>query len=506
MEQRPAIADIRPSAILTYFAIGVVAVAVCDIPDYLGSLFLIARTAVGLGLVACVFLPVNKALPLLLILAIVGKDIVVPGDVHESQVFNTASVWQLKFGPLNPSWIMFALVAIQAIKVRVLILTLPVKVALVWFLTVPLVAGIAYGDFVYSHSAREFIIDLKFGMMLLASLITFQSALRRDPGWARDAMALLIGVLSARFAADLLYFMTDYGPQMSGVNRISLDSSKGSVVFLAYFGVFLVIAQRRYVIGALIGVVSVLLVITFGTRMLWVTFITGSVVLMLLMARTWRVVAVLAVTLTLTTSGGWLLYRVKPETARVMYLRSSTITEGRNPSGFAVGVESNVVSRIDPIRYGELINVVYTGVERISILWGNGYGSYYRDKAVSFPTDLKNSFPEYSRFSGMYYRAHTYLVHVLFKHGLVGLILITSLWVVPVARMLGIVRRRELLGPGQPQLFHGGMLCLLAFCVTAMFWLYWSGKGLFINGLVLAMCTEFVRRWKWADRQGKTEP
>jgi len=42
--------------------------------------------------------------------------------------------------------------------------------------------------------------------------------------------------------------------------------------------------------------------------------------------------------------------------------------------------------------------------------------------------------------------------------------------------------------------------------VTAMFWLYWSGKGLFINGLVLAMCTEFVRRWKWADRQGKTEP
>lgn len=500
MQQQSPIADIRPSAIATYFGIGVVAVVVCDIPDYLGSLYLVARTIVGLALLASVFLPVRKALPVLLVLAIVGKDIVVPGDVHESQVFNTASVWQMRFGPLNPSWIMFALVAIQALKVRVLIFTLPVKLALAWFITVPLITGITYGDFAYSHSANEFIIDLKFGMMLLASLIMFQSALRREPSWARDAMALLVGVLLARFAADLLYFMTDYGPQMSGVNRISLDSTKGSVVFLAYFGVFLVIARRQYILGAIIGIASVLLVITFGTRMLWVTFIIGAVVLMLLMARTWRAVAVLAVTIALTTSGGWLLYRVKPDTARVMYLRSATITEGRNPSGFAVGVESNLVSRIDPIRYGELINVLYTGGQRISILWGNGYGSYYRDKAVTFPTDLKNSFPEYSRFSGMYYRAHTYLVHVLFKHGLLGLILITSLWVLPLIRVLRIVRKRELFAPPQPRLFNGCMLCLLAFCVTAMFWLYWSGKGLFINGLVLALCMEFVRRWRIGER------
>lgn len=522
----PASADISERSILRFFLLGLVLVAIADVPNHWGMVFYCAQGVLGLLLLTAFFLPAPKALLLLFLLAVTGQDIV--SSAKFSDGFATASIWQMRIGSMNPSWIIFGCLILQMLKTAPLTIPADVKKAILWFATVPVAAGILYGGFVTENAGIEVLIDLKFPLMLLMSMILFLTILKRDPDYLPHLLAAFIGVFLARHAADLVYFIFNWGPAIAeGVSRVSEDSGKGGVVFLIFFG--LVVSWRstflrrgsssvaltpdgrgwninpvrqdslsslirRLFLGPVIAAPAVLLLAAYGTRLLWITFAAGAIVLLSIL-KSRRSAFVLLILIATGCGGLWALSFINPDSAQIVLVRFRTITEGRafdDPD--AVGVDYNIVSRIDPVRYAETLNILESARERLSYFWGSGYGGYYEDKVAYFPHNLQSAFAQYSFDTGKFYRAHDYFMHIFLKFGLFGLLIITKLWFAPGLALFRIFRSADLFRKGQPLLLHGTMLCVVSFLATAMLQLYWSGKGLFINGMVIASCMEFVRR------------
>ena len=487
------IANVSGRDILRFFIYGLALVFISGVPNNWGVLFILARGILALLLFASFVMPIRPAVLLLFMLAIAGQDIVSFGDLTE---YSTASIWQMRFGPINPSWIIFGCLFWQLLKIwKIKVVPPLVKRAILWFATVPIVTGLFYGGFFSDHAGLEVVQDIRFAVMLIASVILFLSIFKRDPRYLSIVLAAFAGVLLARHLMDLIYLIANVGPAITaGVSRGSTDSAKGGVVFLLFFGVILTWSQRRLLLGIAVAIPSALLLLAYGTRNLWVTVMLGTVVLLLLLDLR-RSVLFLSITIVMTIGGGWALFMANPESAEIIYLRAKTITQGRPLERFQVQVEYNLISRIDPARYAQFFNVLDSLGRRYAYLWGTGYGGYYEDSVVYFPIDLTSTFIQHSLDSGRFYKTHSFSSLILLKHGFIGLLIISALWLVPGYALFKIFRKRKRFAADQPRMLHGTMLCITAFLPTAMLQTYWSGKGLFINGMIIASCMEFARHY-----------
>lgn len=490
--------------VVQFFAYGLVLAIISDVPITWGVYFYLARLALAGLLLSTIFMPLRHGLLLLLILSIVGQDIVSSGILIADDDFGyaTASIWQLKWGFINPSWIIFTCLFVQLLRIGKLTNPPLLKRAIFWFATVPVFTGIIYG-ILYGGFSRSFITytgieavtDIKFSVMLIASTILFLSIFKKSPSFLIQALAAFVGVLLARHLLDLFYVVMNIGPAIAeGVTRGSEDSAKGAVAFLALWGIIMIWRQKRLLLGMAVTIPSVLLIVAYGTRNLWITFVLGFVVLLLILGIR-RSFSVILIAATLTFASIWTLSKVNPDTLYVVGLRFVDIGQGRPIDKFAMLVEDNIISRVDQVRYAEIINVMDSIRKRYAYLWGVGYGGYYDDTVLPYPVNLKSSYPKYSLESGRFYRAHEYIFQMILKFGLVGLVLISTLWVIPGYIMYKIFRRENMFAPGQPLMLHGLMLGLVAFLPTAIFQMTWSGKGLFLNGLVIATCIEFARHY-----------
>ncbi|TFB10144.1 hypothetical protein E3V36_04700 [Candidatus Marinimicrobia bacterium MT.SAG.2] len=485
--------------IFRFFVYGIVIVILSDIPNNFGIAYYGAYAIIGFLMLSICILPFRTALILLLMLAIAGKDIVSFGDLADAQLlYSTSSIWQMRLGPIRPSWFVFTVILCQFFKARKITLPPFINRAILWFATVPVITGLIYGGFFGDYASIEVVRDLKFPLMLLMSTILFLSLYRTDPRNLTLVLSVFVGVLLARHFIDLLYFVANFGPAIAeGVNRVSEDSAKGGVVFLIFFGVILIWVRKRVLLGSAITILSILLLATYGTRMLWLTFLLGGIVLLSILGIRRSVFFVSMMGL-LTTVSIWTLFITKPESLEVITARSITITQGRDVSKFDVGVNPNIISRIDPVRFAEGLNIIDSVKRRNAYMWGMGYGGFYDDIALKFPLILikASAFPDYSFETGKFYSAHFFPLVIYLKYGLLGLVLIPALWIIPGSNIFRKLRNRNIFSKGKPMLLNGMMLCMVAFLVTAMFQLYWSGKGLFINGMIIASCVEFTKQYQ----------
>lgn len=178
MTDEKSLAEISGMNIVRYFIYGLALVAISDVPSTWGVLFNLARGVLALLLFATFVMPIRPAVLLLFMLAIAGQDIVSFGDLTE---YSTASIWQMRFGPINPSWIIFVCVFWQLSKIwKIKVVPPLVKRAILWFATVPVITGIIYGGFFSDQAGVEVVQDLKFVLMLIASTILFLSIFKRD--------------------------------------------------------------------------------------------------------------------------------------------------------------------------------------------------------------------------------------------------------------------------------------------------------------------------------------
>lgn len=467
---------------------GIILVLLCDIPEFWGAPFHVARIAAILLMGLSLVLPPTRGLPLLLALCLAGRDILTIGEFDDDCLM--ASVWSsMSFGPVNPSMAVFACAAIQLIRLRIVTFDATSRLAMWWFATVPIITGIMYGGFSSGFAATEVVVDVKFGIMLLLPLIMVRSFCQQHPDTMPRLLATLFGVLLARHAVDFVYFLTGYGPVFGLGNRVSVDSAKGAVILLALFGLSLAIEHKRARWGVPLMLASVLLVAVYGTRLLYVT-LTLSLLFSFYSLGMKRTIWAVCLALLITPAAVSAVSAVNPGTATQVIARFKTITEGREEGTFDVAVNRNALSAIDPIRYGELLNTFNTTGERWSFLWGSGYGSYYHDDAVKFPPELKSAFPDYSLTTGKFFSSHNYLIHMLFKHGLIGTVIISSVWWSTVLTCSSQLRKARAAGirdvPPTYSAFFRALTMFVGF--TGMLAMFWSGKGLLINGVILALC------------------
>jgi O-antigen ligase len=308
-----------------------------------------------------------------------------------------------------------------------------------------------------------------------------------------------VGAMAARHLLDLFDFFAGYGPELDvGISRVSEDSAKAGVAFFAFLGLFLIAHHRSKIFwGLLIAVPALSLIAAYGTRMIWIEFIV-SIPIILAVIPIKRALIVLSAAVIVVAAGSGFLYVANQASAERVYDRFQYITEGRDASTFAVDVDYNMISRIDPIRYAEILNVVDTMNDRKSWLWGNGYGGYYNDNKVDFPVDLKSTFPQYSLDSNKFYRTHNYFSQFFHKYGLIGVVLASLIWLLPVYLLIRILRRHGEVVDEQPDLMLLVMLTASVFSLTSMIEMTWSGKGYFLNGLLVVLIIDYVVRQRSA--------
>ena len=154
-----------------FIAAALVVTVISDAPESWGFGYYFAKAGVGILALSTIFLPVRAAMILLLVLVISGRD-------FDTEV--TASIWQSNVGFIRPSWIVFALVGVQLIKVRREI-AIPrfSRYMIGWFAIVPVAAGLFYGDIGGERTLDQWVVDLKMPVMLLSVFILAGSILRR---------------------------------------------------------------------------------------------------------------------------------------------------------------------------------------------------------------------------------------------------------------------------------------------------------------------------------------
>lgn len=223
-----------------------------------------------------------------------------------------------------------------------------------------------YGGFWSEHANVEVASDIKIAAMLLLSAILFLTLFIRIPGYLSLLLSAFIGALFARHLVDLIYLVSNFGPRIAlDVSRGSTDSAKGCVIYLMYFGIMLVWVKKRMLLGSAIAILSTILLAAYGTRMLWITALIGAIVFLFLL-RVRQSIKFIAVVSLLIMGGLWGLSTFKPDTAEVVFARAKGIIEGYSYDQYVVAAEYNNISKIDQVRYGEMVNILHSTDKRFS--------------------------------------------------------------------------------------------------------------------------------------------
>lgn len=468
--------DITIKQIMFFFAIGLIVAALSGVRSTTGPAYDIVRAILFVLLAVSLFLPVRWGIPLFVLLLLGGPDLVqAASEVSTEGEYKIASLWFTWIGPVTPSRFIMVCSIIQIIKIMNLAFDRRVKRVIVWFVTVPVVTGWVYGGFTSFARSAEVPNDVRFALLLITSIILFHSFLRKYPDSLGVILAVFIGALLGRHFCDVIYWLAGYGPRLAGAPRASVDSTKSTVVLLLLLSIYLIMGKKRMLLGTIIAMFSGLLVIIYGTRMIWISSVLCSVVLLYIFGARKSVIMVPLVLLLLSAT--WKIIQSVREESML------ATSQKAEPFAYAVtGKEGNFLMRLEPLRYSEMVNSMSASMKRLSFLWGSGYGSYYRDEVLPFPASLINAFPEYSASTGQFYWCHNFLFQMLFKHGLVGMIIIWSLWLGPAWVCYKYVFDRKC-----RTMFNGILGCLIAFIPATIIHLYWTGKGAFVSGFVIAV-------------------
>lgn len=457
----------------TYLIIAVALALVADVPESLGGAYLVSKVFLYVLLLASLLFPRRYSLIFLLMISTVCQDITqTQTEGMEQGISLTASMWQGGIGFLRPGWFMIAYCLALLVKGRIYVRDQPVAYAALWFSTVPLITGLVYGGFSTGVAWLEVPIDVKLPMFLLVSILLYRSHLRNRPQELAAFAAAFVGCILARHLIDFAYWLLGIGSEFAEVNRVSVDSTKGTVVFMFFFAMVLIMRQKRFLIGGVLGIVSAVMLVVYTTRGLWLSAMLG-VCLLLLLLRARKLVLALPTAALLAYGSFQTMMAIKPENVDLALKRID------RQSAVETG---NLLEEYEPNRYAEMLNAADATLKRGAILWGNGYGSYYTESVILFPARMQDAFPDYSLTSGRFYTLHHYVLRTLFEHGLIGFLIISCLWLIPGWRCFKAFR------DSPPGLFSNFMMAVIAFLPTSMLEMSWSGKGMIIAGFVIAFC------------------
>ncbi|HBG28784.1 MAG: hypothetical protein A2Y10_07020 [Planctomycetes bacterium GWF2_41_51] len=465
--------NLRINWVFLFFCIAVciVLTIIIDTRSTAGSLFIAARYFVCIVSVLSLFMPVRFGVPIIFLILAIGVD--ATQSVYEKYAMGeiiSASLWQFRYGPFNPSMFVAFILGIHILKVHCLQLDKIVKRALIWFVTVPIITGFVYGGMTSIASRVEILQDVRFAILLMMSIILFRGYLKKFPQMIGFMLTLFVAYFVARHAVDLFYWFTGFGSVMGGATRVSVGSTKGTINILLLFTIVLFFREKRFILGFALGLCSIILLVVYAGRLLWLTSVLGCILLFIVIGAKRFIIG-----LPIVMICGIIAFKILGT-----YGYESLEYASQRAESFKGGSVGNYLQRLDGLRYGELVNVFNTNLKRGAVLWGSGYSSYYTDDAAPFPATLIAAFADYSAMSGLFYQTHEYFSHIYLKHGLIGLFIISSLWLTPAWRCY------KMFDKNAKGLFYSVLACFIAFSFLAMIQFYWTGQGLFICGFMIA--------------------
>lgn len=468
MQQQPRNVNLL-SEVAKYFLFAAILVVICDVPNTMGTPYLVAKSLIYGMLFFSVFLPNRLSLIFLLMLAVGGQDIVQTNAQREADNFYLASIWQGSLGPLRPSWVLMLYCGALMIKNRILLMDRSVAWALAWFGTIPLISGYFYGSFESAAPDIEIPTDMKAPLFLIVAILLFGSYLKSNPGSHIDFMAAFLGATLARHSIDFLYALLGFGAQFGDVVRVSVDSTKGTVVLLLMFGLYLMIRHRYLFFGKALTLMSGLLLIVYATRGLWLSALLGLFVFARMMNLR-KLFLSIPIGAAVAYGSFLLLANFFPQTVELVTNRLDE---------HALHYTDNVFERYFPTRYAQVLNAYDATSQRWSWLWGSGYGSYYTESAREFTGDVDSAFPDHSIDSGQYFTIHNFVFRSLFEYGIVGIAMLMGLWLVPGRRCFRMCQHAP------PSLLTGMTVAMVAFLPTSILEMTWTSKGMLIGGFTI---------------------
>lgn len=425
-----------------------------------------------IALVPCRWMPV----PLFIVLLNAPDLTQSSEDIKESGVIVSATPWQFHLGPLSPALWIAGLLVLACLRLHPAWHRRDFPLLVHLAIVVP-VMSLIHGY--ATQSPSEFITDAKLVINFGLGLVFFTQYYTLFPRKLLSCCQLFLAIAAGRYALDAFYlFAGIYKTVISGFNRVSIDSAKGVlIVFIILFIAWLVIRRGRKIALILLPAAFYLL-LAYQTRWLVLTLVMGVILVVLsvggrVLVRSVCTVAVL-----------WfvampLLATLRPHVLEVIGMRFSS---------FGLLLDQFDFKGADSTRFASVVNSVSLLHERGALLTGLGYGSWYSDDVYPFSYLTDGDFDLDSLASRRFYRVHDFGFHLLFKIGLIGVVLYLGAFAWP---LFALWRDRARIARDRDRLGMMVFLVLIGIAPTFISSLFWSAKGLLLSGAYLATI------WAW---------
>lgn len=454
-----------------YFALCIVLSVFLDATSATPLLYASGRL-LTVALIALVFvLPANQGIYPLVFLLLASPDLTQSDvDVAARGDLASATIWQLGVGPLRGATLVTAILAAYTLRLRRAHLQRIDWIFILYFGAVVFAVSVAYGFLPGDWSV--IITDVRFPAFFLLGIVLFEWYRATFPTETDRLVKVLAVIVFSRFVLDLAYLALNVERTViSDVNRVSVDSTKGLVVLPAFFGLYLLLATKARLKGAALFIAFSVLLIAYQTRFLVLMYLLGILVMLWLARRVAGAWMLLVIPIALAT----LLLGLSVAFPSVMATAMSRLRPV-----FLLGTQGQF-DVVDYVRYRSVVNAVGTLYEARAFLTGLGYGSWFTDAHAPFGLLEEASLNIDMIRSGQFVRIHDFFFHVLFKFGLIGVVLYSAQFLIPAFRAWKV--REMLLSPMKKAVVYSVCAGLPAIITTC----YWASKGVLASAAAVAV-------------------
>jgi hypothetical protein len=435
--------------------------------------------------VSILFLPKILLIYPLFILILVMPDLTQSSnELDVLGVIKSANLWQFSIGLFTPSTFISLMLLIILIRLYSKSTINIFNTSFIYFAFLMPLISIYFGFL--QNSFSRFFSDFKIVIFFFLGINIFQSYYKRFSGELWKTTQTFIYLAIGNFLVDVikyLFFSNNTTLSQSYYN-LSMDSGKG-IILIFFFYSLLNLQKRKNILFNFVIILSVILLLfLYQTRWLLVVLILGLLILVLFIGLIKYIkfgIVIIIFSIIIIS----FLNSINLESWEIMKLRFDFIEN--------IG-QGNNLTDLDFTRGGTIINSMSTVYEKKAILTGLSYGSWYTDAYFPMLNLTTAAFEEDSINKGQFFRVHDFLFHFIFKFGIIGLVIYTTIFFKPMFEVWKV--KKHLLKKTFDQTILLTYLGILPMVLTFM---YSTGKGLLFSALFIVSFQQWIDYFKRAN-------
>jgi len=421
-----------------------------------------------------------RMIPYFLILLLLGPDITqVDEQIQEVGKITVGSPWTVGFRPITPGILQAMVYLVSIVRLGATRALPSMKWLFLYAFSIGfigfLVAQLTVIGFTVPYSTV--IADIRFIAFVALASFVFHGYFRQYPEEIFRLLQLLLIIFIFRMAVDVLLWIMGLGALKSGVSTGGVDSTKWTVLIVAFWSFSNLVQNRTVVLSLALLTLSIATVFFAMTRLAFVEGFVGLFLLSILLGKVRLFLLGIPTALVALFIGLTIVQEVAPDAMHIYTVRFMRLGALLDMDCF----------RADPMRSMEYVNCFTSMARDGSIVTGRGFGGYYTDSVIWMGSDLTSAFPPWVEQTRHFPRIHSVFGRFVLKFGLIGLSLWMFIW---WRTFIGLIRAKALLLTRR----WDSVRILLIACMPAIFLSgYWSSKGMILTGLFLALANHVAQ-------------